>query len=114
MLFNILESDNWTLNKDLDVCLDRADDALELTETATLHECARKCHGLAEVFAYGTNDFGRQGCQDGLCKCQCVKGTNNDDQNCHGDKENYWFFRYKPEANFDKEGNISDMILRGS
>ena len=41
-------------------------------EFTTMHECSSKCRKLTTMFAYGTNDFGRKGCKDGLCKCQCI------------------------------------------
>ena len=80
---------------------------------ATIHECAKQCHGIAAVFAYGTNDFGKQGCNSGLCKCKCVvkkktwspPGMVDENQECKQvNDESYWFFRYKPEANFGEKG----------
>ena len=46
-------------------------------EFTTMHECSSKCRKLTTMFAYGTNDFGRKGCNDdgkknGLCKCHCI------------------------------------------
>ena len=42
------------------------DDRLE-----TVEECASKCSGISSMFAFGTNDFGTQRCQNGFCKCIC-------------------------------------------
>ena len=37
----------------------------------TEEECAKKCRGLSSMFAFGTNDFGNDRCQNGFCKCIC-------------------------------------------
>ena len=37
----------------------------------TEEECAKKCSGLSSMFAFGTNDFGNDRCQNGFCKCIC-------------------------------------------
>ena len=55
------------------------------------------------MFAYGTNDFGANGCEDGLCKCHCLMGL--DEAACQRIKyDEYWIFTYKeqPEWTFGK------------
>lgn len=49
------------------------------------------------MFAYGTNEFGGQGCKEGLCKCHCIKDDN--DAACNQDKsKDYWFFKFNDEG----------------
>ena len=95
------------MTDDEEVCIDGADTIGYLSETTTIHECARKCHGLTQMFAYGTNDFGQQGCQDGLCKCHCVRVAKPKDESCQLiNQEKYRFFWYKSGAHFIDDGNI--------
>ena len=59
------------------------------------------------MFAYGTNEFEGQGCQDGVCKCHCINIKDDLDASCQElDEENYWFFKYKPDANFAMDGML--------
>jgi len=45
-----------------------------LGKLSTIDECALRCHSPsvgANYFAYGTNDFGQNGCANGKCNCKC-------------------------------------------
>ena len=58
-----------------------------------------------ELFAYGTNEFGGQGCEYGLCKCHCVFEKDDSQHNCQGlEKQNYWFFGMKHGVNYETKG----------
>ena len=61
---------------------------------ATIDECSEKCKKLSTMFAYGTNDLGRSGCMNDLCKCLCI---NSDvDKTCESiNQEEYWFYKFK-------------------
>ena len=48
----------------------------------TVDECANKCSGLSTMFAFGTNDFGTQRCQNGFCKCICETSATKEGS-CH-------------------------------
>ena len=80
------------------MCLEIDVDPNNPFETKNIHECARKCQGISSHFAYGTNAFGGKGCNDGLCKCHCLKVCKQLDQ------ERYWFFRFKPGVASDVGG----------
>ena len=111
MLLNSTENEVWKLTDDKEACVDAADNIGYFSETATIYECARKCHELAPMFAYGTNDFGQQGCQDGLCKCHCVHVAESDDENCQIiEQETYRFFWYKLGANPINNGKIHSYV----
>ena len=73
----------------------------------TLDVCARRCEGITDLFAYGTNEFGGHGCQSGLCKCYCVRKKADTSDNCHElDKHSYWFFQYKQVINPQGNGRL--------
>ena len=73
----------------------------------TLDECARRCEGTTDLFAYGTNEFGGQGCQSSLCKCYCVRKKADTSDHCHElDKHSYWFFQYKQVINSQGNGRL--------
>ena len=82
-------------------------------ETATINECSRKCVGMTSHFAYGTNEFGGQGCLDGLCKCFCIREMDNLDENCHQlDPKNYWFLQFKPGVSSDVDGKSIHILYQ--
>ena len=59
-----------------------------------MDECSEKCKKLSPMFAYGTNDFERDGCINGLCKCLCV--NSDDDSTCESiNQEEYWVYEFK-------------------
>lgn len=43
----------------------------------TLEGCANACRGTAEIFDFGTNEFGKNNCDGDLCVCYCESGTEN-------------------------------------
>ena len=98
MKWNIIENDIWTLVQPDDLCLEKDIDKENRIETSTIEECASKCGGFGSHFAFGTNEFGGQGCHNGLCKCHCIEICKKLDQ------ENYWFFRFKSGVDFSING----------
>ena len=98
---NISESEIWTfpLAEPEDICIDETHDQ---DEAQTINECAAKCSGITNLFAYGTNEFGGQGCEDGLCKCHCIRQTDTTDETCQQlSQKNYWLLSFKPGVNFN-------------
>ena len=87
------------------MCIDAAVDEQPPVEAISIEECSRKCFDIASHFAYGTNDFGGHGCQDGFCKCHCIERCQQLDQ------DSYWFFRYKPGASLAMEGDLIQFFL---
>ena len=87
------------------MCLDKSRDNENPIETTTINECSKKCIGITSHFAYGTNEFGGQGCQAGLCKCYCIRAMESLDESCQQlDQKDYWFLRFKPGVTFDADG----------
>ena len=41
----------------------------------TIDECADKCEGISELFAYGTNDYGSDTAQSCSCEIVAKDGT---------------------------------------
>ena len=79
------------------MCIDTNIDDEGPYETMSIEECSRKClsregEGYVSHFAFGTNDFGGQGCQDGICQCHCIEKCKELNQ------ESYLFFKYKAKA----------------
>ena len=72
------ENDEWKLIEELNKCNETALEESNVTRTRKIDECAAKCKGAAPIFAFGTNDFGGNGCKDGLCKCRCIDISNQD------------------------------------
>ena len=65
-------------------------------EASSIDECANKCEGIAEMFIFGTNDFGTNRCSDnGLCRCFCETSSSYD-ATCQQTSHNgYRLFKYK-------------------
>ena len=104
MLGNIADNKVWTipsLESD-SFCLEENDNNEGPFKTATINECSRKCVGMTSYFAYGTNEFGGQGCQEGLCKCYCIRAMETQDESCH--QKNYWLLKFKSGVSFDVDG----------
>ena len=82
------------------MCIDTTIGEKQSILTTSVNECAKKCLGAGSHFAYGTNEFGQQGCQDGFCVCDCI-------ERCQLlNPERYWFFKYKPGAKLSMEGEF--------
>ena len=75
-------------------CNEEALEISNVARTIKVDECAAKCKGVAPIFAFGTNDFGGNGCNEGLCKCHCIDELNED--KCKTINYNdYWFLKFK-------------------
>ena len=102
---NLLENEIWKLVEPTDVCIKESTAKESHFRAKTVDECARKCSKATDLFAFGTNEFGGQGCHYGLCKCDCIYKKDDSDHNCQDlDKQSYWFFQMKRGVNFGREG----------
>ena len=109
----ILENDIWNLVDLKDVCIKETNAKETPVVAKTLDECAKKCSGITDLFAYGTHEFGGQGCQDGLCKCNCISEKDDTSANCQKlNRNNYWFFEYKKGFDFNINGKLILFIIR--
>ena len=102
----------WEVEETEKVCLDEHDDKTTSFETKSIKECAKKCDGITKLFAYGTNDFGGQGCENGICKCHCVVVKDDLDESCKEiDEKTYWFFKYKAGVTFSNDGKFNCIVF---
>ena len=64
---------------------------------SSIDDCAIKCEGIAEMFIFGTNDFGDSDkCSDnGLCKCFCETSSSYDGTCQQISHNGYRLFKYK-------------------
>ena len=82
---------------------------IDVSKAASIEECAIKCEGLTQMFAYGTNDFGANGCKDGLCKCHCIDALNN--HTCRKIKyDEYWIFAFKERLGGKSRANVENFV----
>ena len=44
----------------------------------SVDKCAEACKGVAEIFIFGTNDFGNDRCYEDGCKCICETSAEDD------------------------------------
>ena len=101
----VLENKTWNVVEELNECNQVGTDDIDVTKVAAIDECAIKCEGLTQMFAYGTNDFGADGCKDGLCKCHCLNSLNKD--TCQKIKyDEYWVFTYKDQQYGNSLSNV--------
>ena len=57
------------------------------------------------VLGFWGNEFGGQGCENGICKCHCVVVKDDLDESCKEIDENtYWFFKYNAGFTFANDG----------
>ena len=109
---NISESEIWTLLLDEpdDICINENHNQHDPSDATRIHECAAKCAGITNLFAYGTNEFGGQGCQDGLCKCHCIRQKDNTDESCQQlNHKNYWLLSFKLGVNLNQYGKFTSL-----
>ena len=66
-------------------------------DASSIDDCAIKCEGIAEMFIFGTNDFGYSDkCFDnGLCNCYCETSSSYDGTCQQKSHNGYRLFKYK-------------------
>ena len=62
----------------------------------SLQECADACYGVASMFIFGTNDFGKDRCESNGKQCDCYCETSaNDDGTCDiTDHDGFRLYKY--------------------
>ena len=100
---NILENDSWKFIEDLNECYREAIERGNIARTRKIDDCATTCRGVSQIFAYGTNDFGGNGCHEGLCKCHCIDELNYDKCKIMNYND-YWFFKFNDKFKNDQNG----------
>lgn len=64
-------------------------------QISSIDECADVCYGKAELFAFGTNDFGSDHCDNNGCYCLCETASGYDATCEQVDHVGYRLFKYK-------------------
>ena len=64
-------------------------------QISSIDECADACYGKAELFAFGTNDFGSDHCDNNGCYCLCETASGYDATCDQVDHVGYRLFKYK-------------------
>ena len=71
-------------------------EVLIASDASSIDDCAIKCEGIAEMFIFGTNDFGDSTCSDNdLCKCFCETSSSYDGTCQQKSHNGYRLFKYK-------------------
>ena len=67
---------------------------------STAEECAKACKGQSSIFSFGTNDFGKQKCKDGVCMCLCETEASSDGSCPLYRNKGYRLYQFDPGTNF--------------
>ena len=70
-------------------------------EKETLEACAASCRSSAQLFVYGTREFGTSKCSIKKCECWCQDETEN--RKCKNTISNAGFNLYKFNGKLDKD-----------
>ena len=66
----------------------------------TIGECAASCHGKSSMFAFGTNDYDLDMCDNtGNCPCYCYDGANDDGTCIQNHNNGFRLYRYEKNKN---------------
>ena len=57
-------------------------------------ECAFQCKGKASMFAFGTNDYGKNRCHKDACNCLCETSSTHDGTCTIRDHDGYRLYKY--------------------
>jgi hypothetical protein len=60
----------------------------------SVDDCASKCEGVASMFAFGTNDFGTDRCNDEGCSCYCETSATEEGTCEREDHNGYRLYKY--------------------
>ena len=63
---------------------------------STAEGCGKLCKGQSSMFSFGTNDFGKQKCKDGVCICQCETEASSDGSCPLYRNKGYRLYRFDP------------------
>ena len=81
----------WTLVAEKKEC---SGGEIKKGRLTAVDDCGMKCKGVASMFAYGTNDFGKNRCYDDGCECLCETAA-TDEQTCNiVDHKGYRLYKF--------------------
>ena len=66
----------------------------------SVEKCAEACTGVASMFIFGTNDFGKNRCNRKGCKCYCETSAATDGTCNMKNHRGYRLYRYDTWGNF--------------
>ena len=73
------------------------------TETSSrfpfLADCAAHCNGTASMFAFGTNDYGIDRCDNEDCKCLCETSATVNGSCDQEDTNGFRLYKYVGQGN---------------
>ena len=84
-------------------------DGSEILKTLTFDvgHCAKVCLGISTMFAFGTNDYGTDRCDEGGCNCLCETAAASDGTCNKVSHNGYRLYRVYEVENFKGKLNIS-------
>ena len=65
---------------------------------STIEECAKGCEAEASMFAFGTNDYGKNRCIEAGCMCLCETSASSDGTCNQVSHMGYRLYKYKPDG----------------
>ena len=68
----------------------------------TVDDCANVCRGISSMFAFGTNDFGEDRCNEKGCRCLCEISASQDGSCTQVNHDGYRLYKV---LNLDMTGN---------
>ena len=60
----------------------------------TVDDCASQCKEVASMFAFGTNDYGTDRCNDDGCQCLCETSAREEGQCTRVNHNGYRLYKY--------------------
>ena len=94
----ILYSESWQLVAEKEVC-----SGVKYTgkgELTSVEDCAEACTEVATMFAFGTNDYDLDMCDNtGNCPCYCYDGANDDGTCIQNHNNGFRLYRYEKNKN---------------
>ena len=74
------------------------------TKFQRIEDCASNCKGRSSMFAFGTNDFGKNRCYEDGCWCLCETGAMEDGTCNRIEHDGFRLYRY------DSNGMVIKII----
>ena len=60
-----------------------------------ISECAESCRQVSSMFIFGTNEFGKNRCNENGCACYCETAATSDGHCQMKDHKGYNLFKFK-------------------
>ena len=89
---------DWILVADKMEC-DDPDDKFNIVHPQeeglnTADDCANVCRGISSMFAFSTNDFGKDQCNEKGCRCLCEISASQDGSCKQVDTDGYRLYKF--------------------